>query len=786
MAGRLHISVYPRGAVPLLILLAACADSDAMLPEDNAAPVPTGSVAPLTIRAGETATLDASTYFVDPDGDPLSYAAATTNPQVASVAADGSNVVLTGVSKGAAIVTLTARDPHGASAEQHASVRVPNREPVAVGVVPDNTLTMGGSLDIDPRPLFSDPDGETLTYLAQSADSTVAAVEVGGGTVTISAGLPGSVVITITARDGDDGTAEQVFTVEVINSDPEAAQEIPSFNMEPGQTATFDPSGYFTDPDADGHPLTYTVESSDVGVAFAGVNNGTVIIWSFLHGVTTITVTGSDPHGGSASSSFEVTVHNRDPAATKPIPSQEVFVSRSVSIDGGAFFSDADGDTLSYTASSTDSTRVATEVSGSTLMITGVARGAAAVEVTASDGYGGAVSQSFDVAVLNQAPAQAKAMPGRTMSVGQSRIVSAPLYFSDPEGDQLVITASSTDSAVASAVVFPSNGRVSVTGKGAGTATIKVSVDDARGGRADAEFPVSVQTSIPGSFDIELVAYGPITEDYLAVFHTGARRWMEVLSADETPTKVVSAAGDIQCRHPDWVESISVDDLLIQVQAEKRDGTHGTLASAGPCRMQYLVGGSGTRIASYFGRIRFDQADLGHLLERGLLDDLMIHEAGHVLGLGTLWSFNGLLKYPSADFEETVDTHFTGTGAIDAFDAAGGDDYSGAKVPVENQGGGADGHWRESVLGVESMTPTIDYVSEGLLPLSAISIRALADLGYVIDAETADDFQLTSADIVADPAVGPGLDLGDDIDGTRIEIVDERGRVIETILRRGR
>ena len=90
------------------------------------------------------------------------------------------------------------------------------------------------------------------------------------------------------------------------------------------------------------------------------------------------------------------------------------------------------------------------------------------------------------------------------------------------------------------------------------------------------------------------------------------------------------------------------------------------------------------------------------------------------------------------------DTHFDGANAIAAFDDAGGTDYQGQKVPVENERGGSgarDAHWRKSVMGSELMT----FALSGDGEFSAITIQSMADLGYVVDDSVADDY--TVADI---------------------------------------
>ncbi len=92
--------------------------------------------------------------------------------------------------------------------------------------------------------------------------------------------------------------------------------------------------------------------------------------------------------------------------------------------------------------------------------------------------------------------------------------------------------------------------------------------------------------------------------------------------------------------------------------------------------------------------------------------------------------------------DEIPDPHFLGLLAISAFNAAGGADYAGAKVPVEDgstrfTSASDRHHWRESVLRDELMTP----IAESAL-ISAITIQAMADIGYVFDVTQADPYTL--------------------------------------------
>ena len=119
--------------------------------------------------------------------------------------------------------------------------------------------------------------------------------------------------------------------------------------------ATVDVSGNFSD--ADGDTLTYTASSSDGAKATASVSGSTVSITPVAAGSATITVTASD---GSltATQTISVTVNaqpNRAPTAVGSISGQTVTVgSSAATVDVSGNFSDADGDALTYTASSSD------------------------------------------------------------------------------------------------------------------------------------------------------------------------------------------------------------------------------------------------------------------------------------------------------------------------------------------------------------------------------------------------------------------------------------------------
>ena len=81
-------------------------------------PVAVGSMPELTVQVGSTESVDLAGYFSDPDGDELSYAATSSDAEVATVAISGDSVAVTGVAIGSAEITVTASDDGGFSASQ--------------------------------------------------------------------------------------------------------------------------------------------------------------------------------------------------------------------------------------------------------------------------------------------------------------------------------------------------------------------------------------------------------------------------------------------------------------------------------------------------------------------------------------------------------------------------------------------------------------------------------------------------------------------------------------------
>ena len=132
------------------------------------------TIPPLTLFKDEADTLELAPYFNDPDGDPLTFVATSSDRDVVAVTGSAGTLIATAVSQGEALVTVTATDDEGLTAQQSFEVTVPNRAPAVAITFPAQDLFKRDSLHLDLAGHFTDPDGDSLTLAAVSSDGGLA------------------------------------------------------------------------------------------------------------------------------------------------------------------------------------------------------------------------------------------------------------------------------------------------------------------------------------------------------------------------------------------------------------------------------------------------------------------------------------------------------------------------------------------------------------------------------------------------------------------------------------
>lgn len=157
-------------------------------------------------------------------------------------------------------------------------------------------------------------------------------------------------------------------------------------------------------------------------------------------------------------------------------------------------------------------------------------------------------------------------------------------------------------------------------------------------------------------------------------------------------------------------------------------------------------GPDGTRLPTR-GTIHIDLDDIDALLaERARFKDTVVHEIGHVLGLGTLFDRAGLVRSDAQKNDWYVGTH--GCRAYAQLLRPGS--QQAVEIPLQAEPGRSTRahHFDEAALPQEIMSTALDQPQVGrggganagtglINVVSAVSAGALQDLGYVVDASRA-------------------------------------------------
>ncbi len=229
----------------------------------------------------------------------------------------------------------------------------------------------------------------------------------------------------------------------------------------------------------------------------------------------------------------------------------------------------------------------------------------------------------------------------------------------------------------------------------------------------------AVQAADESPFTIEVRFTSGLSDRQRAAFTAAADRWTQVIVGDLPPVEI---------------DGETIDDVLIIAEGADIDGPGQVLGQAGPTHIRPESAGAAGLLPAR-GEMTFDSADLAALEADGSLDDVIAHEMGHVLGIGTLWDPKGLIAGAG-----TADPTFTGAGAVAEYATLGGS----GNVPVENTGGPgtAEGHWRETTFATELMS---GFISDAGNPLSRMTAASLGALGYQVDLDAAEAYTLPAA-----------------------------------------
>ena len=323
----------------------------------------------------------------------------------------------------------------------------------------------------------TDVDGDSVTYSAASGDTSIATVSVTDNNLTVSLVADANGVVTIDVNV-TDGTATDTtsFDINVTNSD-----DAPVLVAIADQNATEDFANFnvaLSATDIDGDTITYTVSSSDESVATVTIVGGNVVVSKVANANGTATIeVNATANSAVSTQTFDLTVApvNDAPTWDATIATQTTAEDTNLPITLSA--TDVDGDTLTYTATASNTSLVTLTVSGDTLTIAPKSNmyGDLNITVNVIDEANVTVAQTFDlnITAVDDAPT-ITAVAAQRAQIGDANI-TVDVNATDIESDTITYDANSSDTTVATVDINTTTGVITIDPQDAnGTATVTV------------------------------------------------------------------------------------------------------------------------------------------------------------------------------------------------------------------------------------------------------------------------------------------------------------------------
>ena len=385
-----------------------------------------------------------ATTFVNPNSDAVSFSI-----ESGVIASGGSQAVTVTFNPSGSFsgifempLQVVSNDPANARIDIPLSLSING---IVINTAIADQLVQSGfaSSQFDISSLFTDAQGDALSYVVNSSDVSVVTVSELADMITVTeTGGTGTAVISITANDGK-GTTETFDFDFRVNATPVLVAGIADQAYENAfSSAVFDLSAVFSDADA-GDELAYSVMTSAAGIVGTTITNGSLTLTEQGPGTVNVTVTANDGFGGEVSDVFEVFVNKINQTITFNALAAATY--GDAAFDGGATASS----NLAVTYNSSN-TAVAT-TSGTTITIVG----AGTTTITASQPGDGAYNPAGDqqqTLTVNQAALTATA-DDLSINAGESLPAFTITYSGFVNGDDAAVldtapvgTVSITDS----------------------------------------------------------------------------------------------------------------------------------------------------------------------------------------------------------------------------------------------------------------------------------------------------------------------------------------------------
>ncbi len=413
--------------------------------------------------------------FSDADGDELIYTATLSDDSALPtwLSFDGGLREFSGTPTmddvATIIIKLTADDGLGGTSTDQFDLEVmdTNDDPMLDAAIPDRTAVALTEFTFTfDENTFSDEDGDALTYTAELSDgsSLPTWLTFTGSTRTFN-GTPantdvGTLTVKVIADDGNGGTANDEFEIEVVFTNEAPVVDNPIANQVALEDQLFEfvfDENTFSDPNGDA--ITYSASLSDNSALPSWLSfdatlrkfSGTPLQSDV--GTINIKVSATDAASATGSDEFELEVQavNDAPVLLMGIIDQNASSDNLFSFQvDAATFDDEDGDVLIYSALLDDGSPLPSWLSfdPTTITFSGTPTisdlGTISVELFATDPDVESVSDVFDITVIsgNNAPVVQNQIDDQSIEINESYSFTFPENtFSDSNGDELTYTS---------------------------------------------------------------------------------------------------------------------------------------------------------------------------------------------------------------------------------------------------------------------------------------------------------------------------------------------------------